>query len=116
MMPTRKHCIPADHPALAGHFPGNPIVPGVTLLAVVEGDARAFLGAGVRLVGLPVAKFLAPVKPEESFTIHIAPGAELVVTFKIEKTTDSGTVTVASGSMRFVRSTAASATPASTTP
>lgn len=27
--------IPPDHPALPGHFPGNPLVPGVLILAHV---------------------------------------------------------------------------------
>jgi 3-hydroxymyristoyl/3-hydroxydecanoyl-(acyl carrier protein) dehydratase len=51
----------ADHPALAGHFPGHPIYPGVVLLDAAIGAIEAHFGAPVR--GLPVAKFLAPVRP-----------------------------------------------------
>ena len=29
---SKQFVIPADHPCLAGHFPDNPVVPGVLLL------------------------------------------------------------------------------------
>lgn len=57
--------IPPDHPALAGHFPGNPIVPGVVLLDAV---LRA---AGLGRARLPSVKFHAPLRPGEEFTIRI---------------------------------------------
>lgn len=53
--------IPAEHPALAGHFPGNPIVPGVLLLAEVM---RAL--EPVRPTGIAQAKFLSPLRPGET--------------------------------------------------
>lgn len=60
--------LPGDHPALEGHFPGHPIYPGVVLLDAAIGAIEAHFGALVR--GLPVAKFLAPVRPGMSLTLH----------------------------------------------
>ena len=59
---------PADHPALAGHFPGNPIVPGVVLLEEVFLAAAAVLG-DIELAGFPSVKFLSPLRPGEPFTV-----------------------------------------------
>ena len=36
--------IAKDHPALAGHFPGNPIVPGVLILDEVMRAAEQWRG------------------------------------------------------------------------
>ena len=61
---------PATHPALAGHFPGNPIVPGVLLLdAVATALARQMPGAQVS--GLPNVKFLSPLRPGEDCLLHL---------------------------------------------
>jgi 3-hydroxyacyl-[acyl-carrier-protein] dehydratase len=57
--------IPADHPALAGHFPGEPIVPGVVLLEEV------LRLAGRGCARLPSVKFHAPLRPREEFVIQI---------------------------------------------
>ena len=47
----------ADHPCLAGHFVGRPIVPGVLLLDhVMQGLAS---GTGRAVVGVPRVKFMS---------------------------------------------------------
>ena len=54
--------IPPDHPCLAGHFPGQPIVPGVVLLD----HALSLIGHAIPemlLAGIPSVKFLWPVLP-----------------------------------------------------
>src|SRR5437867_2701276 len=64
--------IGADHPSLAGHFPGAPVVPGVVILDEVAA-ALAEWRPGCQLTGVRAVKFLLPLKPEQSFTICLAP-------------------------------------------
>jgi 3-hydroxyacyl-[acyl-carrier-protein] dehydratase len=60
--------IPADHPSLAGHFPGAPIVPGVVVLEEVAA-ALAEWRTDCRLTGIASVKFIAPIKPAQSFSV-----------------------------------------------
>jgi 3-hydroxymyristoyl/3-hydroxydecanoyl-(acyl carrier protein) dehydratase len=62
--------IAADHPSLPGHFPGNPIVPGVVILDEVAA-AVAQWRPGFRLRDAPVVKFLRPLLPDQMFVIHL---------------------------------------------
>jgi 3-hydroxymyristoyl/3-hydroxydecanoyl-(acyl carrier protein) dehydratase len=64
-------CIGADHPSLAGHFPGNPLVPGVLILDAVLAAAIAHCGRPLRLQRLPQAKFLQPLRPGEAAQIEL---------------------------------------------
>lgn len=63
--------IAAEHPALAGHFPGNPIVPGVLLVSRVCAAVSVAHGGAVGAV--PVVRFHAPLKPAERFDIDVEP-------------------------------------------
>jgi 3-hydroxyacyl-[acyl-carrier-protein] dehydratase len=58
-------CIPKDHPALPGHFPGAPVVPAVVLLDQLLSDLERRLGRALSIAGLARAKFLSPLLPEQ---------------------------------------------------
>ena len=91
--------VAADHPALAGHFPGHPIVPGVVLLdeaLIAIGTAR---GMAIERCRLASVKFLCPVVPPATLTIrHRANGSS------IDFSVIDGTRTVASGRVEAAQS------------
>jgi 3-hydroxyacyl-[acyl-carrier-protein] dehydratase len=62
-----------DTPFFAGHFPGDPLVPGVILaeaLAQAAGLAAGQEGRGFRLTALKSMKFPAAVRPAEEIHLH----------------------------------------------
>lgn len=65
-----RRAIAAGHPALAGHFPGNPIVPGTLILDEVLRAVEAWQGQ-VRVTRVVSAKFMAVLKPDQCFTIKL---------------------------------------------
>jgi 3-hydroxyacyl-[acyl-carrier-protein] dehydratase len=60
-----------DHPSLPGHFPGAPLVPGVVILDEVL-EALTEWRENSQLTGVRTVKFLAPLKPEQPFTISFS--------------------------------------------
>jgi 3-hydroxyacyl-[acyl-carrier-protein] dehydratase len=69
-------CVAPQHPCLAGHFPGEPIVPGVLLLEHVALALRAWRDQ--RLVRVVEAKFLAPLRPAETARLTLTQSPERV--------------------------------------
>lgn len=66
-----ERVIPASHPSLPGHFPGQPIVPGVVILDAVLQVLRDWRPDS-KLVALPNVKFLSPLLPGEAFVIELS--------------------------------------------
>ena len=62
--------IPRDHPSAAGHFPGNPIVPGALLLSEVMRAWEKLMSARLEKTTVKVAKFLSPTRPGDTLTIQ----------------------------------------------
>ena len=84
-----KFTIAPDHPSLAGHFPGRPIVPGVVLLDEVAALVLASR-PGQRLAGFPAVRFSSPVRPGDAVAVAFADG---------KFTCTVGASTVAQGSL-----------------
>jgi len=61
--------IDADHPTGAGHFPGNPIIPGALLLAEVLRAIAAAEGMHFASCNVKSAKFQHPARPGDSIEI-----------------------------------------------
>ena len=69
--------IGADHPAMPGHFPGHPVVPGVVLLDHAVLRIGAVLGRPLSVSHVGTVKFLSPVAPGERVSVwHDANAAQ----------------------------------------
>ena len=75
----------ATHRALPGHFPGQPLVPGVLLLEQVALALRAW--RGLRLARVLDAKFMTPLLPDQSAQLQLTDtdGADSRIRFVIRR-------------------------------
>lgn len=64
--------IPADHPSLPGHFPGQPVVPAVLILDRVLGEIRS-RHPQLTLIGVRKMKFLQRLEPDTPFQLECGP-------------------------------------------
>lgn len=66
----RKSCefaIDAEHPALPGHFPGDPLVPGSLILDTVIANQPLLQGQPLHIESV---KFLAPLRPAQKVVVE----------------------------------------------
>ena len=93
----RTLTINSDHPALPGHFPGHPVVPGVIVLEEVIQALSEIYGQGLIVTGMPAVKLSSPLRPGERLTITVESQDTNTAAF----TCEVGSRLVASGSIRF---------------
>lgn len=94
-------CVPADHPCLAGHFPGRPLVPAVLLLQSAADALRPHFD-GRAPSAVSAAKFLHPVQPDDELTLHLhAEAASGRARFRYTLQADGAERTVAHGELRY---------------
>lgn len=105
MMSVQTPCLwrflwrfPSDHPALPGHFPGQPIAPGVVLLDALLLSAAKIPGYEHTLWRFPTVKFLATVKGGEELSFVFEQKSEKSFEFKIQTTAEPETL-VAQGTV-----------------
>ncbi len=91
-----RFVVPLDHPALAGHFPGRPIVPGVLLLDQVLTHLSSTSGRQVAL--LRQVKFLSAMLPGETARVAFDTEGQQV-SFSVTTLRQGVVVALASGSL-----------------
>lgn len=76
----------ADHPALQGHYPGNPVVPGAILLSETLQAIEVGLGTSLAPFTIVSAKFLHPARPGDRVRIDYSgdAGGEIRFTCAVE--------------------------------
>jgi 3-hydroxymyristoyl/3-hydroxydecanoyl-(acyl carrier protein) dehydratase len=78
-----QRSISPHHPALAGHFPGNPVVPGVVILNELVQAAEAWLHWTGHPVSVTSIKFMRLLRPNEPFTLLLEQLSESRVAFAV---------------------------------
>jgi 3-hydroxyacyl-[acyl-carrier-protein] dehydratase len=81
--------VPADSPWFSGHFPGEPILPGIALIhlvkqAIVQEALKK--GEQLQLHTLKRVRFTQPVRPEDALSVNITgeeKGEEVLFSFKV---------------------------------
>lgn len=91
------HAIPHEHPALPGHFPGHPVVPGVVLLGEVWDAVCRCMEQPPTCTGWPSVKFLSPLLPGERFRVEV----EFTGSESAKFACKTAERTIAQGSVRF---------------
>jgi len=65
---TATFSFPATFSGFDGHFPGQPVLPGVCLIQVVLVAVEKALERKPELAGIVLAKFVAVTRPDETLT------------------------------------------------
>lgn len=88
--------VPADHPSLPGHFPGQPIVPGVLLLDHVLVALQQ--ATGRQVVRLQQVKFTSALQPDElAYAVCEIEGKR--ASFRVAVQRERASVMLASGNL-----------------
>ncbi len=93
-------CIAATHPAMPGHFPNRPVVPGVLLIDQVL--AKVLELSGLEAVRLPHVKFSSALGPGECADVLFEVDSEHAV-FRVTMQRHGKNVILASGKMLMRR-------------
>ena len=83
-------CAEAGSPWFSGHFPDEPILPGIAILSMVTEVIRQYeceKGGRIRIAGIRRVRFRLPVRPDELMMISLSLSCQeggLSYHFKVE--------------------------------
>ncbi len=65
--------IPADSPWFSGHFPGDPILPGIAQLSMALETLRAASASEIKITGIKRIRFKQIIRPDDRVRVFIRP-------------------------------------------
>lgn len=77
---TYSFTIQASHPSLKGHFPNNPIVPGVIILDEIINIVKT-LKPELTIASMQMVKFIHPLLAEQQVTVEIIEKSDNKISF-----------------------------------
>ena len=72
--------ISATHPSLKGHFPGNPVVPGVVILDEVINLIKN-MKPEFSVTAITNVKFIQPLLAEQAVTVYVNEKSDTSISF-----------------------------------
>lgn len=61
-----------EHPIFQGHFPGNPVVPGVCMIQIVREFIEGIAPSRLKITSSSSIKFLSVINPLEAVPVSLA--------------------------------------------
>jgi 3-hydroxyacyl-[acyl-carrier-protein] dehydratase len=92
--------LPAGSPYLAGHFPGEAVLPGVAQLALALHAGGLLEGCDLALTGARGVRFRRPLRPGDEFELKVT---RTVAADELGFVVRAGSAHTASGTLRVTR-------------
>ena len=85
---TAQVIVGADSFWFDGHFPGNPVVPGIAQMSMVFDLMQRAMGPGLKLDGFKRVRFKQLIRPDTPITAQIKPTGKTANRFEYKLSTD----------------------------
>jgi 3-hydroxyacyl-[acyl-carrier-protein] dehydratase len=78
-----------EHDIFKGHFPGNPVTPGVCMMQIIKELTQEILGSSLIMTSSSNVKFMALINPEKNPTLKLDLDilGDLTTEIKVKNTT-----------------------------
>jgi 3-hydroxymyristoyl/3-hydroxydecanoyl-(acyl carrier protein) dehydratase len=85
---TAQFIVKSGSPWFDGHFPDNPIVPGIAQMSMIFDLMQRTMGPGLKLEGFKRVRFKQLIRPETPISVLIKPGKKSPTRFEYQLTAD----------------------------
>lgn len=85
---TAQFIVKSHSPWFDGHFPNNPIVPGIAQMNMIFDLLQRTMGPGLKLKGFKRVRFKQLIRPDTPISVMIKPGKKSPNRFEYQLTAE----------------------------